>query len=294
MFVVWFSQENRLGGIEAFAWVYNDSHHWFWPAIFTVALTSLFTMYVICRLPFSGASKKRNVLISSLLLFVYLLFSTCWLLFFLSLAGGAICDPVVRMLNPNTNEWEQWPHSKIDAVLDSMLNEDEVAQDIQPELRGVCLADTQYTRRGQRLVTLSVSLCLISYSILGVMSLVFQRSASQAFFRDFYTTATANAILVFGIGTVIQIVLDDDEWDWRVFNGLLISFLVSLFCVSSVLFFDADKLLTVLVGDSKLHQSYGRGLWIYHLVWIYVQILYDVEIAIYQGVLQPYSSATAS
>jgi len=292
--VVWIHSENRLVGLEAFAWVYNDSRHWFWPTLLSVALGSLLTMYVICRLPFAGSLKKNNLCISGMLLFVYLLFSTCWLLLFMSLAGSAICDPVVRILNSNTNKWEQWPHSQIEVALD--LQEREIEQDVEPELRGVCLANTPYTKRGQKLVTLSVSICLVSYAVLGIFSIVFQRSSKHPFFVGFHTVMAANAILTFGIGFVVQIVLDDEEWDWRVFNGLLTSFLVSSFCVSSILFFNAEKLLKALVTESHiqgLHMTYGRGLWVYHLVWIYVQILYDIENAIYEGVLEPYSSSNS-
>lgn len=287
----------RLSAIEPFAWVYNDSNSWFWPSLLTIAATSLFLMYLLCRScppPPASSSFAYKYFISPTLTMLYVIFSACWLIFFISLASSTICDPLVTVHNTNTDTHELWPHSEIDN-----MDQENFPQDINPEARGVCLAQTPYTYRGQQLVTIAVALCVLSYTFFLLYITYVQgnnnsnTTTTTKHKVSFTQIIGMNVVFTFSLGLAIQIILDNDQWDWRVFSALLWSFLVSSFCITSIVFYSTSSSTVTTpasaVSSASSTDNNSQQPWIYSFIWIYIRFLYELEQATCAIIIKPYS-----
>jgi hypothetical protein len=156
---------------------------------------------------------------------LYMLIVSFILVWFLALASDAICDPIVRVsqstehLRTNPSSFDLIPHSLIDDM--EMIS---LPQDTNPAQNGICIAYTEYTMRGQRLVTVAASSTLLSY----VCVFIAFKLANQ--YKDIRNVVFANAAIVVLISICTQIVFNEEKWDWRFFHSMSFPILISAFC----------------------------------------------------------------
>jgi hypothetical protein len=177
---------------------------------------------------------------------LYMIIVSFILVWFLALASDAICDPIVRVsqstehLRKDPSSFDLIPHSLIDDM--EMLS---LPQDTNPAQNGICVAHTEYTMRGQRLVTVAVSSTLLSY----VCVFVAFNLANQ--YKDTRNIVFANASIVVLISICTQIVFNEEKWDWRFFHSMSFPILISAFCsvtTLSSLQSDESNLLVLLTS----------------------------------------------
>ena len=164
---------------------------------------------------FSQTSTKAIIITS------YLGFSIVLAYFFAYAASELVCDPLIRLINHrNLNiTTEMAPLSESSSLGPDWIRESNPPVQGQTE----CVAYTEYTEKGQRLVTVAGNASVFAFLIAITIAWIKPQhtSARYAMFQC--------ALVVVLIGCGSQVVLNEDGWDWRVANSLLAAFGTSAF-----------------------------------------------------------------
>ena len=255
-----FDKYERLAAIEKFVVLGQES--WFWPVFLLCMLGILVSMYYLLKITTVHSSKPLLVTdVYYWIVFVlYIVFVFGWIIFFCTIASDAICDPIVRFISPNNDE----AHETFSAIpLSEVPNSDItflMPRETNPKVNGICIAKTEYSVRGQQQVTVAVVACLIAYVVCVVskLAVVPELTLPLLFLENMLV------LITFSLG--MQIIFNDQVWDWRVFVSIFFSFLVSVFSTVSVLFRDDQS---------------RKSSWIFCMIWIYAQVLDSIERAFY-------------
>ncbi len=209
-----------------------------------------------------GLKLKYNPHVSTtaLIIISYTGFSFVTAFFFAYAASEAVCDPLIRIIynadnfqqqQQNETNTEMWPLSESSSLGPNWI------QESNPPLKGEteCIAYTQYTEKGQRLVTIAAHAAFFAFFIAIMIAWIKPQymSARLAVFQC--------ALVVVLIGCGSQVVLNEDDWDWRVANSLLAAFGTSAY------------LAACTVG---LEYTSEDSLW-EKVAWIYVQLTLACE-----------------
>jgi hypothetical protein len=180
----------------------------------------------------------------------YVLFIFFWNIFFGSIASDSICDPLLRF--GDSDKLIVYPLSEVDNSDVTFL----VPREKHPKMNGICIADTKYTIRGQQQVTVAIIACFLAFCtcIVTKLYLFVELAVAGAFLL--------NMFVIVSFSLALQIVFNDDSWDWRVFLSIFFSFIVSEFSMVSVLYRD---------------DTHRKTSWVFCMIWMYAQILDSIE-----------------
>jgi len=196
---------------------------------------------------FSKTFTKAIIIIS------YLGFSIVFAFFFAYAASDVVCDPLIRLINHHNQNLtsEMMPLSESSSLGPDWIKES------NPPTKGKteCVAYTEYTEKGQRLVTIAGNASVFAFFI----AIIIAWMKPQYMCARFAVFHCALAVVLIGCGS--QVVLNEDGWDWRVANSLLAAFGTSSY------------LAACTVG---LEYCTEDSLW-EKVAWIYVQLTVACE-----------------
>jgi len=176
------------------------------------------------------------------------------------------CDPLIRIIkgssnndnnnNNNNNNAKggeadvmmtmtmMWPLSYLENAGPEWIAEKEPSQGAH------CVAYTLYTQKSQNIVTIAAVVCITAFIV--PVWLAWMQNSSSARLTLFHSGAVV-AIL----GGGVQVVLNEDKWDWLMINALLAAFAASAY------------LATCTVA---LKYNAGDNMW-ESCAWVYVQLI---------------------
>jgi len=257
MVIVWTTDTingyHRMPLVESFYSLFNSS--WFPTFLYTgLALSILLLCFSLKHI------EHWNRVAYAWGFLVYCTLIAFVLMLFFSLVSEALCDPLIRVLSSSDlirtqpSNVELLPHSLIDD-----MDKLSLPQDTTPEQNGICMAQTQYTQRGQKFVTVAVVATNVTFVLCFVLSIVY------AEIRQLYNIVMFHSFLVIVICLCMQIIFNEEEWDWRIFHSILFAILVSTFSSASVLLGDFHHESNLLI----------------RLTWVYTEVLNSIEHAVF-------------
>jgi hypothetical protein len=253
MAVVWAEDTDYYDNFEqlnAATWIlYNWNFSWLRPTLLSLFLLFWLGMHLGLKINNRNNTKPKFCICVSenlkqfIVTFSYVGFSCVTALFFAYASADAVCDPIVRLIQIEKNQTELLPLSEVPNLDPNWIRESDPIRGSTP-----CVAYTKYAEKGQRLVTIAASACIAAF----IISIVIRpQSAKHAVF--------CCALVVVLLGCVTQVIINEDEWDWRVANSLLAAFAPSAYLAACVV--------------SLKHSSS----WWESMAWVYVQLALACE-----------------
>ena len=250
--VVYFNDHTSFGDYEIlriagiFAW-YFYSQNWYWILVLTSHIVLPILLYTcLCM-------KASKFTVG----FLHLLHMFAFAIIFLTLSSSAVCDPLVRVIpSPSsspTNDSKLYvvPYSDIEYL------DIEYLREMNPYQNGICLKNSLYTKMGQNVVVISHTCCLVAYTVAIICYFIFIHK------RTALSTIGQVAVTCLGVSVISQLILNDDEWDWRVLVGLIISMCVSSYLAVSVLYIQTPLFINT---TEYIHTA----------AWMFVSYVHDV------------------
>lgn len=249
-----YNEYKRLPAVEIF--VFLSLQNWFWPTLCILLLFFLFGLYFLIRWRTSSYTLTLpvNTIDYWIIFTIYVSFIFFWNVFFCTLASDSICDPILRF--QDNDKFIVYPLSEIDNSDVTFL----IPREKTPKINGICVADTQFSIRGQQQITVAIIGC-----VLGFIACII----TKFFYFENLTIAGAfleNMFIIITFTLSLQIIFNDEVWDWRVFVSIFFALIVSEFSMVSVLFRE---------------DAYRKTSWIFCMIWIYAQVLDSVENAFF-------------
>ena len=249
-----YNEYKRLPAVEIF--VSLSVQDWFWPTLCVVLICFLFFLYFLIKWRTSSYTLALpiNSIDYWIIFFIYVVFIFFWNIFFCTLASDSICDPILRF--QDNERLLIYPLSEVENSDVTFL----MPREKSPKINGICIADTQFSIRGQQQITVAILGCFLGFIVCVFTKLWYfeNLTIAGAFLENMFVLITFTLSL--------QIIFNDDVWDWRVFVSIFCSFLVSEFSMVSVLFRD---------------DAYRKSSWIFCMIWVYAQILDSIENAFF-------------
>lgn len=260
LIIVWWTETKNGQSILPIVKAFQSEESWLWWTLSILILFFWFSMHICLKMSEKYENKIANICLN--ISFIGFAFSVAFLLGFLS--AISVCDPLIRMVivSPSSkivgdnNDAILWPFSEAEE-----MENDGWVRESKPTALGYCVANTAYAMMGQRFITISMSVGIVSFII--AIFVAYVRPSSRV--AETVILCCGISISILGGGTLI--VINEDIWDWRAVNSLLLSFGISSYMASCVVALDDT--------DSK-------NTFIQRIAWIYIQFAIVCEEAALQ------------
>ena len=260
LIIVWWTETKNGQMILPIVKAFQSEQSWLWWTLTILILVFWFSMHICLKMSEKYENKIANICLN--ISFIGFAFSVAFLLGFLS--AISVCDPLIRMVivSPSSkivgdnNDAILWPFSEAEE-----MENDGWVRETKPTALGYCVANTAYAMVGQRSITISASVGVISFII--AIFVAYVKPSSRV--AETVILCCGISVSILGGGTLI--VINEDIWDWRAVNSLLLSFGISSYMASCVVALDDT--------DSK-------NTFIQRIAWIYIQFAIVCEEAALQ------------
>jgi hypothetical protein len=247
--IVWWTETKNGQLTLPIVKTFQSEESWLWWTLLILVLVFWFGMHICLKLSEKYETKIANICLN--ISFIGFSFSVAFLFGFLS--AISVCDPLIRMvivsstskIAGNNNDAILWPFSEAEE-----MENDGWVRETKPTAFGYCVANTAYAMVGQRSITISASVGVISFII--AIFVAYVKPSSRV--AEAVILCCGISVSILGGGTLI--VVNEDIWDWRAINSLLLAFGVSSYLASCVVALDDP--------DSK-------NTFIQRIAWIYIQ-----------------------
>ena len=260
LIIVWWTETKNGQMILPIVKAFQSEQSWLWWTLTILILVFWFSMHICLKMSEKYENKIANICLN--ISFIGFAFSVAFLLGFLS--AISVCDPLIRMVivSPSSkivgdnNDAILWPFSEAEE-----MENDGWVRESKPTALGYCVANTAYAMMGQRFITISMSVGIVSFII--AIFVAYVKPSSRV--AETVILCCGISVSILGGGTLI--VINEDIWDWRAVNSLLLSFGISSYMASCVVALDDT--------DSK-------NTFIQRIAWIYIQFAIVCEEAALQ------------